>query len=117
MPYVIMVYAKDEEVAEEIYKQHHPNYPKKNGSRAVGMYRLPSKDDETCTGYCQQGKTGKLNGWTRDKEEGFIVHQCGRPHKDRRSRLHTTLLDCLGINMLKRSITPSLFQNPQGYGE
>lgn len=112
MPYVIMVYASDEDEADKIFNQHRPD---REGSRAVGMYELPSKHDETCNGCCHKVK-GKLNGWSRHPEDGYIVHECGLPHKDRRSRIRTTLLDVLGINLLARSITPPLFQNPEGWG-
>lgn len=107
MAYVIMMFAANEEEANRIL-----NLP----DRAVGMYQLPSKHDDSCTGYCQRGKAGKLNGWGRHPTDGYVVHQCGRPHKDRRSRIRTTLLDILGINLLDRENTPALFQNPSGYG-
>lgn len=57
-------------------------------------------------------------GWGRHSDSGHMVHvDCGRRTPRWREALSRGLFDTLGINLLKRSATPTLLQNPQGWGK
>lgn len=86
-----------------------PNGP---ATQEVALYELPAKGEESCGGTCDRVK-GKLNGWGRHPEKGYIVHQCGRPRRGRRARIRGALLDVLGVNLTPNA--PALFENPRGW--
>lgn len=87
--------------------------PNGEATTEVGLYRLPDKGEPSCGGACNVAKNGKLNGWGRHPEHGYIVHQCGRPRTGRRARIRGALLDVLGVNLTPNA--PALFANPRGW--
>jgi hypothetical protein len=111
MPFLAIVYARDADELRHFRDAHEETWG--DTGQLVGVYRLPSSKESTCSGSCSRGRTA---GWTRHKD-GHMMHSCGRRHPDTRKRIHVTLMDMFGINLLRRKNTPKLFQNPEGYGK
>lgn len=115
MGFIVITYAKDAEEVRTI-----TGLPV--GS-VVGVYRLMSRDTPTCFGSCGESRhfPGERQkgpgGWSPHEETGIMVHSCGKPHRDWRARIKTTLFHTFGINLLARDKTPKMFQNPPNWGK
>jgi hypothetical protein len=108
MPFIVMVYATTPDQARGIrdYYEHNAN------GRVVGIYPMAkARTTPTCTGFCGAG-----SAWTRHRHNGFLVHACGKRHRDWRRRIGRVLFDTFGINLMHRKSTPAMFQNPEGWG-
>lgn len=103
MPFLVVLYAADREHADMLVT--HNSYV----SRPVGMYRIPTRSEPTCSGLCNE------YGWKRALS-GRWVHACGRLRRGWRRTFAVALMDTLGINLLPRKKTPAMFRNPEGWG-
>jgi hypothetical protein len=92
MPFLIILVADDQETLKQLTNRENIK------SSMAGVYSYPD-NPSTCSGWC--GKSKKVSGWGRKPDKGFIVHDCGKRHKDWRQRVTATLFDNLGRNLLK----------------
>lgn len=107
MPFLVVVYTPDRTRADMIAKR----YSAGDAGTAVGVYRFPSRRDAECT--CQSW--GRNDGWTRHPD-GHLVHgTCMLRRRDFRTRIRVSFMDWFGMNLIRRSDTPTLFQNPEGW--
>jgi hypothetical protein len=113
MPFLALVYVKDAPTANRLIKNWDATGYADQNYKIVGMFRMPNaRDVQTCSGYCKAG-----GAYTRHHPGGFLVHACGRRHRSWRKRIMSALFDTLGVNLMRRSETPALFQNPATYGK
>jgi hypothetical protein len=107
MAFLVVVHSDDPEEVRTLNSEH----------RVVGVYRLPAREVATCAGNCGRSRR-HLTGWGRHSDSGHIVHaDCRQRTHAWRKTLSGALFDALGINLLKRTNTPTLFQNPEGWGK
>lgn len=102
MPYLAVVYLSDDEKAKEYMNEE-------SVGRLVGLYRFPKRDVKLCRGFsggCRH-QSWKQHKW------GHWVHACGLRTPDWWKRLAMSLIQTFGINLLPRSVTPRVFQNPE----
>lgn len=108
MAFLVVIHTNDPAEVRTLNSEH----------RVVGVYRLPARDVATCDGHCGRGGKRKMIGWGRHRDSGHMVHaDCQRRTPHWREALSRGLFDTLGINLLKRSSTPTLLQNPRGWGK
>jgi hypothetical protein len=108
MGFVVMIYATNELQAVRIVDR----YADGDAGAVVGMYEMGRKSDATCSGNCSRNRTA---GWSRHPKKGYMMHSCGKRHRDWRKRIATTLMDIFGVNLLRRESTPGIFRNPNGW--
>lgn len=113
MPFIALVFARDANAANRLTRTLDPEgYADNGGYKIVGLFRMPEmKKTPTCSGYCSAG-----GAYTRHQSGGWMMHACGKRHRDWRKRIFGSLFDVLGMNLLPRAITPKLFQNPDTWG-
>lgn len=80
-------------------------------ARAVGVYRMPDRDEPVCTGL---SGGCKVVGWRRHVR-GHMVHLCGLRNQSYREQLAVAIMDWFGINLMPRERTPKVFRNPPGW--
>lgn len=85
----------------------------KYGARTVGLYWLPNRDEETCQGNCPDQKDKKKNGFGRDPEFGYDIHECGKPTRHWRTGVGSRMIPALGYNLLEPEDTPVIFRDSQ----
>ena len=113
MGILVMVYATDADAARRV----HDAFPSTDARhKTVGIYEFLNRDQAaemdppTC-----DGTPHRPMSWTRSLTRGFMTCSCGGRHPAWRSRFIGAVLDNLGYNLMPRSRTPRLFQNPPGH--
>jgi hypothetical protein len=105
MPFIVVQYVKTATEARKIAAET---------PGVVGVYSLPRAEQvEVCPGF---NGGCRVTSWTRDHTTGVMMHACGKRTRDWRKRIRGSLFDTLGINLLPRTRTPRMFQNPEGWG-
>jgi hypothetical protein len=119
MPFVVMLYAPDADALRDIPKRMDAGEitsgpPLESRAKTVGIYRWPLKGDLSCRGYCSN--KNHMSPWRRNVRGHMECGTCGGRHIHTRKRFIGALLDYLGVNLLPRTTTPKVFQNPDGWG-
>jgi hypothetical protein len=102
MPYLVILLVDD----PLTLKRELTSLDRKQSMTAV--YPYPDHPT-TCRGDCRA--RGKISGWGRKPDKGFMVHDCGKRHPDWRQRVTGALFDNLGRNLLRRP--HHYFKNPE----
>jgi hypothetical protein len=80
------------------------------GSKVVGLYWIPNKDEVTCR-QCDYVNEKKKNGFSQHPEFGYYTHSCGRPTPGWRTNIGSRMVQALGFNLLEDADTPVIFRD------
>lgn len=111
MGYLVITYVEDIKAARVMMTNLPDVGGAFEGTRVVGVYHMPPRDEPVCMG---QSGGCKEAGWKRLRR-GYMAHACGLRNQGYRTQIAITIMDLFGINLMPRSRTPRLFRNPEGW--
>lgn len=114
MPFIVMLYVPDADDVRGLVKAISESDLTTDHIRTAGIYRWPLKADLSCQGFCSN--KNHASPWRRNVRGHMECGVCGGRHVHTRKRFIGALLDYLGMNLLPRSNTPKVFQNPDRWG-
>lgn len=115
MPFLMVLYVNNADDVRGMVGAINESDLTPDNLRIAGVYRWPTRDQLSCTGFCTN--RNRMSPWKRNIRGYTECGTCGGRHVHTRRWFIGALLDYLGINLMPRSKTPKVFQNPQGWGK